>query len=203
VHLKRVFKNLVQKLKSYENYSIGLIMYNYHRFPIAYMAKLTQSFTQLKNNKERGFTLLELLITVLIVGIMSVISIPAYVATVDKFHYAEAKIQMGCLKRELEGYRIEKGYFPTDQYPNITPVGIECFFKQDTSLVPYNSQYDYENWSATGGCLIQITFFGKNKIREAPVSSLYSQPGFHDHKTNNADDLVLSLGIQPKQVCQP
>ncbi|MEA5535709.1 type II secretion system protein [Crocosphaera sp. XPORK-15E] len=168
-----------------------------NRLSLAYLLRLSKK-------SQPGFTLLELLITVIIIGILSSISIPAYVATVDKFHYGKAKIHMGCLKRELEGLRLEKGYFPPDVGNNNVPVGTECFIKNNTNLVPYNSKYDYENWTASGGCLIQISFFGKNKKRDQPGNEIrYTEPGFHEYKLNKGDDLILSLGIQPKEFCSP
>ncbi len=156
------------------------------------------------NNCNQGFTLLELLISGVIVGMLSTFAIPAYVATVDKFHYAEAKIHMSCVRRELEAFRMERGYFPKDVNPDLVPVGIECFLKSDTNLTPYNSRYDYESWSASGGCVIKITFFGKNNQRDSPVdSSLHQQAGIYNDRDrdSNSDDLILSLGWQPSVVC--
>ncbi|MGK7882798.1 MAG: type IV pilin protein [Crocosphaera sp.] len=160
------------------------------------------------NNCNQGFTLLELLISGIIVGILSTVAIPAYVATVDKFHYAEAKIQMSCIKRELEGFRMERGYFPDDVNPNIVPVGIECFLRRETNLTPYDSLYDYENWSTNGACVIKITFFGKDKRRNSRVNaisrSLHQQAGFYNdrERDSDSDDLYLSLGLQPSEVCE-
>lgn len=168
---------------------------------LAYYIKKLKSVKAADIQSEKGFTLLELLITVVIIGILASIAIPAYVATVDKFHYGKAKIQMGCMKRELEGFRMEKGYFPTDTNRNVTPAGIECFYTQSSKQVPFDSMYDYENWTASGGCLIQITFFGKNKDKNTASSVVkFANPGFYQE---DGDDLVLSLGIQPQGTCVP
>ncbi len=67
------------------------------------------------------------MISGIIVGVLSTIATPAYIATIDKFHYGEAKLHMGCIKRELETFRMEKGYFPQDVGSDQVPVGIECF----------------------------------------------------------------------------
>lgn len=160
------------------------------------------------NKSDQGFTLLELLISGIIVGILSTLAIPAYVATVDKFHYAEAKIQMSCVKRELEVFRMERGYFPDDVNPNRVPVGIECFMRRETNLTPYDSLYDYENWSTNGACVIKITFFGKDKRRNSSVNatslSFHQQAGFYNdrERDRDSDDLYLSLGLQPSEVCE-
>ncbi len=159
--------------------------------------------TQTRKKSDQGLTLVELLISGVIVGILSVMTTPTYIATIDKFHYGEAKLHMGCIKRELEAFRMEKGYFPKDQKNNRlpedrndVPAGIDCFLKSNTNLTPYNSIYDYENWSTTGGCVIKITFFGKDKERQSSVTgSTHHQPGFYNDKERdrNSDDLILSL----------
>ncbi len=157
-----------------------------------------------KRKDYQGFTLIELLVSAIIVGILSTIAIPAYVETIDKFHYGEAKLQMACLKRELEAFRTEKGYFPADVSRDRVPLGIECFFKINTTLTPYNSKYDYENWTTSEGCIIKITFLGKDIERQSPrKSSLHHEPGFHDdrERNQNSDDLILSLGVQPIEIC--
>lgn len=139
-----------------------------------------------------GFTLLELLIVAIIMGILAAIAIPAYVATVDKFRYGGAKIQMDCLAKELKIFKTEKGYFPDDTSRDIAPEGMECFYKQSSGQIPFNSKYDYENWAASSnGCFIQITFLGKNGEKDTANGTIvYSKPGFYEDK----DDLVLSLG---------
>lgn len=118
---------------------------------------------------------------------------------------------MGCIKRELEAFKIEKGYFPKDQVRNTAPTdsrgipaGIDCFLKNDTNLTPYNSIYDYENWSTSGGCIVKITFFGKDKDRQSSVTNIaHQQSGFYNDKERdrNSDDLILSLGLQPSHLC--
>ena len=160
------------------------------------------------NNYNQGFTWLELLISGVIVGILSTVAIPAYVATVDKFHYAEAKVQMSCVKRELEGFRLEKGSFPQDVGRNKVPVGTECFVTRETTLTPYNSTYDYENWDFTKdgekGCVVTIIFFGKDLEKQSnDTRNLHQQSGFYDDKErkSSSDDLILSLGWQPPGVC--
>ncbi len=158
----------------------------------------------INNKSDRGFTLLELLISGIIVGVLSTVAVPAYIATVDKFHYGEAKLQMGCLRRELEAFRMEKGYFPKDVNRNTVPVGIECFLRSNTNLTPYNSTYDYENWSVGEDCVIKIIFLGKDQEKQSNnTRNLHQEPGFYNDRERriDSDDLILSLGLQPSEVC--
>ncbi len=65
--------------------------------------------------------------------------------------------------------------------------------------------YDYENWSSNQGCVVKITFFGKDKTRQSRVdSNEHHQAGFYNdrERDRNSDDLILSLGWQPPEACQ-
>ena len=86
-------------------------MSNFRKLCLIYLLRSSQYSHKLKKKSHSGFTLIELLIVVVIIGVLSAIGIPSYVATVDKFHYGKAKMQMGCLKTELKGYRLEHGFF--------------------------------------------------------------------------------------------
>ncbi len=159
--------------------------------------KLTASFPAL------GFTLLEILIVTIIVGILAAISIPSYVATVDKARYGEAKSQMGCMGKQLLTFRMEKGYFPADQNRNIAPTEIDCFYTQSSGKVPFDSMYDYDmRVPSPGSCYVQIVFLGKNNAKEVPnsnTSALYPTQGIYEYSKiqSDSDDLVFSLGTNP------
>lgn len=147
-----------------------------------------------------GFTLLELLIVIIIVGILSAIAIPSLIAQVDKARYAEAKIHMRAIANEVKAYRLERGYFPPDVNSNNKPEGINYFPLRGDGNVPFNSRYDYESWNVSGGCYIQITFFGKSNQRDSPANTeVKSEPGLYEY--SGGDDLLLVLGTFD-QPCQ-
>lgn len=149
-----------------------------------------------------GFTLLEMLIVTIIVGILAAIATPSYLANIDKAHYGEAKSQMGCMAKELLAFRMEKGYFPADQNRNVAPTGINCFYTQSSGKVPFDSMYDYDmRVPSTGSCYVHIVFLGKNNAKEVPnnSSALYPTQGIYEYSEiqSTSDDLVYSLGTNP------
>jgi len=64
----------------------------------------------LKNNK--GFTLVELMITVLIVGILASVAIPLYRANVRRAKATEADASLGSIRTALRVYYAEQGTYP-------------------------------------------------------------------------------------------
>lgn len=164
-------------------------------------ATRTQRRSKVKEDSP-GFTLLEILIVCIIVGILAAIAVPSYLATIDKFRYGEAKMQMGCLATELKAFRLEKGYFPADKNRDTKPDGIQCFYTQAGGKVPFDSKYDYDNRiPAANSCYIQIVFLGKNGEKEVPNGStaIYPKEGIYEYSaiSSGSDDLVFSLGTNP------
>jgi type IV pilus assembly protein PilA len=65
--------------------------------------------------RARGFTLVELMITVAIVGILAVLAVVGYRRVVSGSHVAEATNVLGAIKTRQEAYRAETG-----QYLNVS-----------------------------------------------------------------------------------
>lgn len=62
-------------------------------------------------SNSRGFTLLELLITVIIIGILAAIAIPSLVGQVARSRETEAMTTLGAINRAQLAYRYEYGTF--------------------------------------------------------------------------------------------
>jgi type IV pilus assembly protein PilE len=63
--------------------------------------------------KSRGFTLIEVLITVAIVGILAAIALPSYLEQVRKSHRADAKAAMLSGAVQMQRYFTERNTFAT------------------------------------------------------------------------------------------
>jgi len=66
---------------------------------------------KIRNRKSRGFTLIELMIVVAIIGILAAIAIPNFLNIRKKAMSTEAKSNLGDLRTMEEAYRMEYGTY--------------------------------------------------------------------------------------------
>jgi type IV pilus assembly protein PilA len=77
-------------------------------------------FKQLKGQK--GFTLIELMIVVAIIGILAAIAIPNFLQYQMKSRQAEAKTNLGAIRTSLTAFQAERGcYVAVLAWPNNAP----------------------------------------------------------------------------------
>ena len=65
---------------------------------------------------KKGFTLVELVIVIVIVGILSVISVPIYRGYVEKAIKAEGQVLLGAIARAELAYHVQHGCFAPSYY---------------------------------------------------------------------------------------
>ncbi|CAM4069749.1 prepilin-type N-terminal cleavage/methylation domain-containing protein [Vibrio neonatus] len=65
------------------------------------------------NNKQKGFTLIELMIVVAIIGVLSAIGVPMYQDYVKKSELASATATLRGLLTKTELYYLDNGAFPS------------------------------------------------------------------------------------------
>jgi general secretion pathway protein G len=98
-----------------------------------------------------GFTLLELLVVMVIIGLLAGIVAPRYFAQVGKSQVKAVKAQVDGLDKALEQYRIDVGHLPTNEQGlaalQAQPAGEQNwagpYLKKEVPLDPWGSAYNY------------------------------------------------------------
>jgi general secretion pathway protein G len=123
-----------------------------------------------------GFTLIELMVVIIILGLLAAIVMPRVVGQTDKARYAQGKVQMRILEDALKRYKLDNGHFPT------TEQGLEALVRQPTTgTLP-------RNWQRGG-------YLDKADVPVDPWDNayIYISPGQHgpdyDLKSLGADAL--------------
>jgi general secretion pathway protein G len=100
-------------------------------------------------DRQSGFTLLELLIVMTIIGILATIAIPSLIQYPIRAKEAVLKNNLKEIRDNLEKYYADKGRYPskledlTPRYLKILP--IDPFMKNNTSWVPVFEEEDEES----------------------------------------------------------
>jgi general secretion pathway protein G len=116
-----------------------------------------------------GFTLLELLVVVAIIGLLVGYVAPRYFGQIGKSEVNTAKAQIDALEKALDQYRLDTGHYPTgelglnalvDRPPN-EPKWNGPYLKKAVPLDPWGSQYIYKIPGERGD--YDIVSYGKDR----------------------------------------
>ena len=116
-----------------------------------------------------GFTLLELLVVVLIIGLLAGFVAPRYFGQVGKSEINVAKAQIDALEKALDQYRLDTGHYPTTelglvalvQRPQNEPKWAGPYLRKDVPLDPWGKAYIYKMPGEKGGDF-DILSYGKD-----------------------------------------
>ena len=105
-----------------------------------------------------GFTLMELLVVVLIIGLLSGIVAPRLMSQIGRSEVTTAKAQIDALDKALQAYRIDMGHFPSNAeglQALVTPPAGNTrwrgpYLKDAVPLDPWGSPYLYSAPGAKG-----------------------------------------------------
>lgn len=108
---------------------------------------------QLRMQKlDRGFTLLELLVVMVIIGLLAGYVAPKYFAQVGKSEVKTAKAQIVSLEKALDQYRLDTGHYPTTEQglaalfvkPGDEPKWDGPYLKKEVPADPWGKPYIYK-----------------------------------------------------------
>ena len=123
-------------------------------------------------NNRQGFTLIELMVVIVILGILAGFIVPKIMGRPEEAKQLKAKMQIGILETALKLYKLDTGMYPT------TEQGIESLIvPPDTGITP-------KNWRKGG-------YLEKGKLPVDPWGNeyVYLSPGIH------SDFDILSYGF--------
>ena len=105
-----------------------------------------------KTARSRGFTLLELLVVMVIIGLLAGFVAPRYFSQVGKSRVKAARAQIDALDKAIEQFRIDVGRLPTTEEGlaalNVAPPGLANwdgpYLKKDVPVDPWGHPYQYK-----------------------------------------------------------
>ncbi len=129
-----------------------------------------------------GFTLIELMVVVIIIGIIAAIAVPRMVGRTEKARLAAAKQEINSLSGSLDIFEMAVGRFPTNEE------GIEALLERPPSLTPedgwegpYIREVPLDPWNR----LYVYTYPGENSVDFDLISvGRDGEPGTEDDVTN-------------------
>ena len=129
--------------------------------------------------RQRGFTLLEVMITCVIVGILAAIAIPSYLNAMQKSRRSDATSALAGAAGQMERYFTERGTYATATLGSTS-----------TSVYPSTSQNGYYNLSLTNLTATSYT------LNAAPTGVQASDPcGTYTYTDQGVKGVSGSQGV--------
>ena len=151
----------------------------------------------LKNSAQRGFTLIELMIVVAIIGILAAVAIPMFMDSMKKAKTSEAKVQIAKLQTTAKESFATHAGFPV-QVAALTP-GVDCCTQGAASnkkcvATPANwatAPWQALDFSITEDHFYQYSYSGTTDVYTATAS------GNVDCDSNTVSYVVVEEDWQP------
>ena len=123
-----------------------------------------------RRERGRGFTLLELLVVILIIGLLTGIVAPRFLGQVARSEVTTARAQLDAFGKALDAYRIDNGQYPTTQQGLAAlaqaPSGVTTwrgpYLQSDVPLDPWHMPYQYQAPGPNGKDYLLMSF-GRDK----------------------------------------
>lgn len=120
--------------------------------------------------KQKGFTLLELLVVVVIIGLLAAFVAPRYFSQIGKSQAQIARAQIESFDKALDQYRIDVGHYPTTEQglaalnvaPANEPLWRGPYLKKNVPADPWGNPFVYTAPSTTPNREYDLVSYGKD-----------------------------------------
>jgi len=102
----------------------------------------------------RGFTLIEILMVIAIIGILATIAIPHYIDYKLRAKAASLTTEVKAAAQAFRTYKMENNTYPADRTPGVTPPEISSLIGNFFSMTPSIGgqwDWDYQQFGITAG----------------------------------------------------
>jgi len=147
-----------------------------------------------------GFTMIELMITIVILGILALVSVPNLIAQTGKSREVEAKLAINAIGRAQQAYFFENSSF-ADQISklDITLTGKYYTFPDPVFFTPILVKHDANPINATGNNIrsYQIAIFYNSNQSYSNVLCQSDTPTSSAETPNNpSDDCIAGVKLE-------
>ncbi len=97
---------------------------------------------KIRNLGSKGFTLIELMVVMVIIGLLAATVVPKFFGQVDKAMQQDAQAQIELLGQALDLYRLEKHKYPTSDEGLDA---IKSYLKKSIPKDPWGNDFIYES----------------------------------------------------------
>ncbi|WP_221028958.1 type II secretion system protein [Actomonas aquatica] len=100
----------------------------------------------LPHSQTRAFTLVEIMIAVVIIGLLAAVALPAFTRVTQKTEHTTLVNDLRTFSSAFEQYSLENGLWPADANAGVIPPGMASYLKSDawTLTAAGNIQWDWE-----------------------------------------------------------
>lgn len=123
------------------------------------MQRLSTRRTTVRSTAQRGFTLLELLVVLVVLGLLAGIVAPKYFSQLGRSEAKVARAQIEGLGKALDLYRLEVGHYPSSEQglqalvssPGSEPRWSGPYLQKNVPQDPWGRAYIYRQPGENGG----------------------------------------------------
>lgn len=103
------------------------------------------------HTRRSGFTLIEIMIVTLILGILAGLGVPTYRRMIVKAHAARVAGDFNVVKMAAYSYFADHGAWPPDVNRGVVPPGLVPYLPANFQFVEPDFKIDWDNWSLPDG----------------------------------------------------